>query len=344
MIVSVRFRNFRALRSAEVRLEPFNLVVGPNGSGKTSLIEALRRLQVAAAGASAAPPAARAGDGTEAELEFSFAPPFAALRVTLHVAPGAGEGDGLSVAGPAGAAGWAELRARLATIRGFAFDHAAMARPARRAAGARLAGDAGNLAAVLAAWHAEAPAVFAALVEDFRRIMPEFAGLEFGAAADGAVELRARLEGKGDGAIAAGCLSQGTLHLLGVLALAHDPAPPAVVCLEELDRGVHPRMLREVRDALYALSHPEGPAGAGRSAVQVITTAHSPYLLDLFRDHPEEVVLANKTGNRATFARLADLVDLRELMGEASLGDLWYSGILGGVPGAGGGAAGESDR
>jgi predicted ATPase len=110
------------------------------------------------------------------------------------------------------------------------------------------------------------------------------------------------------------------------------PNPPAIVCLEEADRGVHPRTLRELRDALYRLSYPKD-AGLDRAPVQVIATTHSPYLLDQFKEHPEEIVLASKHGRAAHFERLSDRADILELMQEAHLGDLWYSGILGGVPG-----------
>jgi hypothetical protein len=127
-------------------------------------------------------------------------------------------------------------------------------------------------------------------------------------------------------------VSQGTLYVLALLALAHDPAPPAIICLEELDRGIHPRLLRGVRDVLYRLSYP-ADYGHARAPVQVIATTHSPHLLDLFRDHPEEIVIADKRGRAATFARLSDRADLAELLAEGgTLGDLWYSGILGGVP------------
>ena len=64
----------------------------------------------------------------------------------------------------------------------------------------------------------------------------------------------------------------------------------------------------------------------------MIATTHSPYMVDLFRDHPEEIVIANKTGSEATFERLSDRPYLDEILGECSLGDAWYSGVLGGVP------------
>ena len=335
MISAVQFRNFKALRSAAVKLGPFNLVIGPNGSGKTSLIQALLRLS-----SLAGLPAVHAKDHVDRspagpEIVFHFNPPFQNVRVILGCDSNEFVCNLLVVDHPPGLEGerqWAELRARLLTIRAFLFDHYAMALPAKRDDHAQLASNAGNIAAVLAARREKFPAAFARLAEEFRRIMPEFAGLDFRTTASGQIELVAR-ESDGGEVIAADSLSQGTLYLLAILALAHDPEPPAIVCVEEADRGVHPRMLREVRDALYRLSYPKDCGEPERAAVQVITTTHSPYLLDLLREHPEEVVLANKQGNAATFERLADRADLVELMREANLGDLWYSGILGGVPG-----------
>ena len=334
MIAAVHFQNFKALRSAAVRLGAFNLLLGPSGSGKTSLIQSLLQLRTLSA-----LPAGTAGElknqiPNRPQIHFDFDPPFNDVRVTLGCDGDDVVCDFLVVTHEAGRAEegkWTELRSRLQTIRAFTFDHSAMAFPAKVAEAGELKANGSNLAAVLAARKRHVPSELGSLEADFCRIMPEFSGLEFRAVGDEHVELLARLGADGE-LLPAQNLSQGTLHLLAMLTLAHAPEPPGVLCIEEVDRGVHPRLLREVRDALYRLSYPL-PESGGREPVQVLATTHSPYLLDLFREHPEEIILANKRGNAATLGRLSDRADLLELMKESNLGDLWYSGILGGVPG-----------
>lgn len=337
MIAAVQFHNFKALRAAAVSLEAFNLFVGPNGSGKTSLIEAVLRLRTLAA-----LPAAGDAPGVSLEqaredgprIEFAFKPPFDGIRVhlacvhesicdLLHVE---------FVPGSTTAGDWPALRRRLLSIRGYLFDHYAMAASeAPRDPNGGLASNGGNIAWVLGSWRRAGDPAFAAVETEFVRLMPEFSALDTAESGGGTAGVRFALA-DGTGWIGADNVSQGALYLLAVLVLAFTPDPPAVVCLEEADRGVHPRLLREVRDALYRLSYP-ADFGQLRQPVQVIATTHSPYLLDLFKNHPEEVVLANKRGTAATFERLSDRPDVSELLKEASLGDLWYTGILGGVPG-----------
>lgn len=41
MIDRVIFKNFKALRDNEIDLQPLTLIVGPNASGKTSILEGL---------------------------------------------------------------------------------------------------------------------------------------------------------------------------------------------------------------------------------------------------------------------------------------------------------------
>lgn len=326
MIASIAFRNFKALRNTHVELEPFNLVIGPNGSGKTSLIESIMRLRTLSRlplSSSDAGPQRQGGP----EIEFAFDAPHDGVRARLGCVSDL-LCDTLRIE-PAGAAGWPELRTKLGTIRGYVLDHHALAKTARRTDGAELAPDGGNLAAVLAHLRQSSPDAFSGLTGELLRLMPEFQSLELVEHSDDRVEFGLRL--RDNGVVPADEVSQGMLYLLGVLALAFDPAPPSVLCIEEVDRGIHPHMLREMRDALYRLSYPKS-FGSERHPVQVITTTHSPYFIDLFREHPEEVVISHKHGRAATFTRLADRPDLPELLREGSLGEMWYSGILGGVP------------
>jgi predicted ATPase len=229
-----------------------------------------------------------------------------------------------------GGARWARLREKLDGIRVYLFDHLTMAGPVALTEGGELASNGHNLAAVLAALRAKQPEIFARLEAEFCRALPDFAGLEPQSADGGRVELALRLAGEGP-LITAENIAQGALYTLAILTLSFSPRPPTMLCLEETDRGVHPRLLREVRDALYRLSYPAS-FGESREAVQIVATTHSPFLLDLFRDHPEEIVIANKRGRSATFERLSDRPDVKEILSEGSLGDIWFSGILGGVP------------
>lgn len=336
VIASVQFKHFKALRATGLRLEPFNLLIGPNGSGKTSLIQALLRLRTLARapaiGQSAVkPPAPRRPNGTP-EIIFRFAPPYADLEVHLgghseHTC------DLLEVRHPPGGDAetrWEQLRTKLSGIRAYLFDHYAMAGPVAPADSGELASNGRNIAAVLAAMQGQPAPAFARLQAEFCRALPEFAGVVPRPAEAGGVELALRLKDGGE-LVAAENISQGALYTLAILTLSFSPRPPTLLCLEETDRGVHPRLLREVRDALYRLSYPAS-FGETREAVQIVATTHSPFLLDLFREHPEEIVIASKHGRSATFARLSDRPDAAEILAEGSLGDIWYSGILGGVP------------
>jgi predicted ATPase len=332
VISSVAIRNFRALRNARLDLLPFNLIIGPNGSGKTSLIDGLMRLRALAR----LPLRGNADEEREAqggpEVTFHFAPPHDALEVVMSGAPAA-SCDFLQVlplTTGEGADDWAGLRAQLARMRSYILDHRALASRSLSRDGGELMSNGANLAAVLATMQMHAPETFEGLRAELCRILPEYDDVRWGIEQDGTVSVGLHLAETGE-FIPADHLSQGTLYLLAILALAFEPAPPSMVCIEEIDRGFHPRLLREVRDVLYRLSHPES-RGLKRAPVQVIATSHSPYLLDLFKEHPEEVVVSEKEGAFARFWRLSEREDLDGLLAEGSLGDMWFAGILGGVP------------
>lgn len=332
MIASVAFRNFKALRSTSLTLSPFNLVIGPNGSGKTSLIQAILSLRSLAKLPlrEAGPEVERRPEG--AEITFRFSQPYDGLEASLGCVSDA-VCDLLQVIplpSGEGVDDWAGVRTRLLSVRSYVFDHVAIARPSPTTGVTELASDGRHLAAVLASRRTNHPEDYARFTAELFHLLPEYDEVDFITHTDAMIELRLRLA-DGNEWVTAENLSQGTLYVLAILTLSFDPAPPAIVCIEEVDRGLHPRMLREVRDLLYRLSYP-AETGANRPPVQVIVTTHSPYLLDLFREHPEEVVITEKQGSAARFVRLDERADLDETLSSGSLGDLWFSGVIGGVP------------
>lgn len=194
-----------------------------------------------------------------------------------------------------------------------------------------LSKDGANLAGALDSLRDSSEESFEELKSEMRQWLPEFDSILFETPSPGQRSFKLR-QTVSKQAIKSTDLSEGTLIALALLYLAHNPASPKVICLEEPDRGLHPRLLRDLRDALYRLSYPD-QFGIKREPVQVIATTHSPYFLDLFKDHPEEIIIAEKQPDAtAVFKSLADDKELIEIIGDAPLGEVWYSGILGGVP------------
>jgi predicted ATPase len=334
VIEAIHFRNFRALRDARLQLMPFNVAVGPNGSGKTSLIDALLRLRTL----SRLPlgPREREVDrdvDAGPQIRFCFGEPFDGIEASLscvsesfcdflEVSPAPSEQPDDR---------WPTLRHWLGRMRAFNLDHDALASRAPVREGGELMGNGANLAAVLARIQRESPDAFARINDTLCRLFVEYAQLLVTVGEEGSATFSLTLKTSGT-AVAAPHLSQGTLYGVALVTLAFDPKTPSLVAIEEIDRGIHPRLFRRVVDVLYALSHPES-RGLVRAPTQVIVTTHSPYVLDQFRDHPEEIVISSKQGESAVFERLSDRPDLLAAIGESgTLGDLWYAGLFGGVP------------
>ena len=331
MIAEVAFQRFKALRNARLAMAPFNLLIGPNGSGKTSLIQALLRLRTLSRLPLKPPVPSGEVLAEGPRISVRFVPPHDRLEAVMSCVNDF-QCDLLEVTPPALASEhWPVLRERILGIRAYLLDHYAMALPSPRNDNLALSSNGGNLAAVLARWAVEEPRAHAAVRSEILRLVPEHDELLLTSRDGGTVEVALRVRGSGD-LVHAENLSQGTLYLMALSVLAHDPAPPTLICIEEVDRGIHPRRLRDVRDLMYRMSYPDSFGEAERLPVQVIATTHSPYLLDQFRDHPEEIVVAERHGASASFSRLSERADLAELLSGSSLGDIWYSGILGGVP------------
>lgn len=132
-------------------------------------------------------------------------------------------------------------------------------------------------------------------------------------------------------------LSDGTLMALAILCLANQPPrvfhrpkewgdlviPTRVLCLEEPENTIHPRLLQWLFDKLVMLAYPDD----GREPTQVLISTHSPYLVDLFKDHPASIRVVEAEDGISSVRPLNE----DEIATDVALGEQWYMGLLGGV-------------
>ena len=112
-------------------------------------------------------------------------------------------------------------------------------------------------------------AQFKAVENALHMIIPSITGIDIDVNNSGEVVLRL-LEGNTQ--IPTSVLSEGTLRILGLLALGGVKEPPGLIGFEEPENGIHQRRLRLIASLLKNLASGD---------TQVIITTHSPLLVDL---------------------------------------------------------------
>ncbi len=328
MIKTVEFHNYKVLRQATLPLGPFNLLIGPNGSGKSTVLEALRRGAVMGGNIFSDIVSAGVTGVDVVGIDINWGDDLDGLVSHTTYQRSGPRGMRYSGRNPnPEERGWIDVALSQMPI--YALDPKSIAAVVTLTPEARLDDKGTNLAGVLDRLRDQNPERFEALNGEMSRWIPEFDRILFDTPGQGqrAVVLRTPAGHK----IKAYDLSDGTLLALAMLTIAYLPDPQPIIAFEEPDRGLHPRLLRDVRDALYRLAYPDAH-GEKREPVQVIATTHSPYLLDLFKERPEEIMVAHKVGTEARFERLSERSDLEDILRDVHLGEAWYSGILGGVP------------
>lgn len=209
-----------------------------------------------------------------------------------------------------------------------------------------VAPDCANLVSFLDTLRDKDPEAFDAIQNDLKICIPEYAGIRFENVAPDE-DLKSRFGDKtfkklGLFHIAhkltywAEELSEGTLYFLALLCIVHQPNPPQVLLLEEPERGIHPRRIREVMDFIFRL--------AEEKKVQVIMTTHNENVVDYFSDIPEAIFVFDKNEDGATQVKnlLSDIIEPtnQELDNQGvaridyteDLSKNWVYGLLGGVP------------
>lgn len=328
MIEAIRFQNFKCLRDTTLPLSACTVIVGPNGSGKTTVLQALEGFATSRGFSFQDLVTANLRNDPKVDtvqVWLEWGEPFARVEHCMR-----GHRSG-AVSGKSGEGAQPEqLHALIRRTGIYSLDATAIAAPVALHHNMELASNGAGLAGVLDGLRDQEPERFETLNDELGQWLPEFDRLLFDLDGTGRRLFLLRTR-DGGYSIPASALSQGTLLALAMLTMIYVPKPPFLIGLEEPDRGIHPYLLRRVQEVLYRLSHPES-FGENREPVQVVATTHSPYFVDLFKDHPEEIVIANKVGLDVQFQRLTDQPNIKEILGSAPLGEAWYTGVLGGVP------------
>ncbi len=206
----------------------------------------------------------------------------------------------------------------------------------------RLASDGYGLADLLDLLVLERAESFLELRSEFCRLVPEFQNIHLQAESPIAVAKRSSrprksavtkvatahtlvFETRWGRRVPARDASAGVLLLLALLTLARLPDPPAMLLIENIEHGIHPKRLGDILRPLKLSAN----RGDGRPFPQVIISTHSPHVVDFF--DPDEVTLLSRAADKPhgpTIARpLRQSAKVRTELakGDACLGEVWYN-------------------
>ncbi|TPQ50481.1 ATPase [Prosthecomicrobium hirschii] len=208
-------------------------------------------------------------------------------------------------------------------LRLFEIDVDRVRRPSRISTSVTLRADAGNLASYLLYLKDNYSSIFEAICEDVRYVLPGFTGFEFHriGGSDEAIRLDI-VENSLSGTTPLARASFGTIRSIALFAMLHDPNPPSLTCLEEIDHGLHPYALDRLVDRLRDAS----------KKTQIILATHSPAFVN--RLNPDELIVVERnedTGGTRITQPNENLVETLKAETGYNLGELWFSGAIGGV-------------
>ena len=298
MIDELHLQNFKGHRDTTVRLGRMCLLVGPNGSGKTSALEALDALGRAGAGSfpwkdprawydthvhrgdrtAVALGARGVVGGAPVEVQLSLGPIatmpgelIESLAWQEGAVPHGGRG-GFPVEFPASAGGRLVQGAVLLRP-----DAARIAAPSLlRSPTPSVEADGYGTASVLATIRLRDLAAFERIEGLVRRVAPAVESIQVETAqAEDGVGFRVTFSVRGASNLPAEAVSAGTLVTLALATALHAAPTPRLLLLDELDHSLHPKAQFELVRQLRALAE-------ARDDLQIVATTHSPYVLDAF--------------------------------------------------------------
>jgi predicted ATPase len=317
-VETVRIENFGCVRDARLELTRLHALIGPNDSGKSTVLSALRmmgelirvgQLELQRAQDGRLNP--RGVDGTKISTHWGTID-FVCVRSPDEWTCNNGHvgGDFYSMQDGSNVALTSPVRgATLVRWEPGAIRQPCELIPEGRSLAVGEKGD--GLPAIYEAILSRDRAAFDEIEAGVRRHFPTVKAIWLPTSADSKKALGVILN---DGTkIHADVMSEGLLYWLAFAVLPHVD-PTAILLIEEPENGLHPSRISEVMKVLRAVS----------SRMQVILATHSPLVINELQ--PEEVTLLTRdarTGTRAT--RMDRTTHFQQRQQVYALGELWLS-------------------
>jgi len=351
MIQTIAIENFKNLRKQQIDLGRLTVFVGPNASGKTSVLQAV---DLAVRAAVKREPRelfvdelhcdwlyTRNGQGS-LRISCGTERGGVTVRATPRNGPdstperiGHGNWD-FGVDPPLPSDRWDAL-GPAQSCRFLRLSATQLAKPSYSDQVPPTMGlDGEGLASVLAYLALNDPDQFDGLVERLRKLIPHLKRIRFKKVpvrrpekelvrfGDDTIERSSVRSYQGEAMlfdfeqaanIAAHTVSEGTLLLLGLFTALLGPDRPGTLLLDDIEQGLHPlsqkRLISVLGDIMQAFP-----------SLQILATSHSPYLLDFLQ--PDQVrLLSLDASGHAICGRLADHPKFEKWKDEMAPGEMW---------------------
>ncbi len=111
-------------------------------------------------------------------------------------------------------------------------------------------------------------------------------------------------------------LSYGTLHILALTVLPYLPNAPSLICIEELENGIHPKAIETILESLSSVY-----------SSQILISSHS--MTALAHTELSQVIVLRATSDGVSEAVSGDKHPLlAEWQGELDIAMLFAAGVL----------------
>jgi predicted ATPase len=197
--------------------------------------------------------------------------------------------------------------------------HIAKARPEQEAGYAEhLSREGENLSLVIEYIAKHHPDIFTNILAAIKRRVPGITKVESKTTEEGRILLKFQ-DGAFQEPFLARYVSDGTIKMLAYLTLLYDPKPHPLLCVEEPENQLYPKLLWELAEEFRLYSNKGG---------QVFVSTHSPDFLNATRI--EEVFWLEKHNGYTQVRRASDDEQIQAYMREGDqMGYLWKQGFFG---------------